>query len=284
MQSDVPGAANATAMLKSYKKVSRWYPALEPAGDAGPAQALGDTVFDADGGRSGYPHYIPEEELEPELDIPPVPDAVLRRGHFNGAWSDWMSDRESASYAPGPGYRDATVVEFPCESDETGADVEAEQLVVTHNRPAESRDRTAEPRKRPAERRKRPAADRDRPAADRDRPAEQRNRPADQADRPTDRASELLDAVTDSESAPHDRSTAKRLFAMAFLIIAILLLAVAGGVALYVLNNHGGTAQSTGTLEGHAGSGPSYRLAAYNEMTATVAIGDHIPAAGSPAG
>ncbi|MFI1912497.1 hypothetical protein [Nocardia sp. NPDC020380] len=271
MQSDVPGAANATAMLKSYKKVSRWYPALEPAGDeAGPAQAHSDTVFDADGGQSGYPHYIPEEELEPELDIPPVPDAVLRRGHFNGAWSDWMSDRESASYTPRLRYRDATVVEFPGEHDETGDDVEAEQLVVTHNRPAESRDRTAEPRKRPAGQRKRPAEDRDRPAG--------------QADRPTDRASELLDAVADSELAPHDRSTAKRLFAMAFLIIAILLLAVAGGVALYVLNNHGGTSQSTGTLEGHAGSGPSYRLAAYNEMTATVAIGDHIPAAGSPAG
>lgn len=276
MQSDVPGAANATAMLKSYKKVSRWYPALEPAGDAGPAQALGDTVFDADGGRSGYPHYIPEEQLEPEFDIPPVPDALLRRGHFNGAWSDWMSDRESASHAARLRYRDATVVEFPCENEEAG-DAEAEQIVVQHNRPAEPHNRPAEPRNRPAEPRKRPAEPRNRLAGE-------RKRPADQPDRIRDRASELLDAVAGTEAGPHDRSTAKRLFALAFLIIAILLLAVAGGVALYVLNNHGGTSQSTGTLEGHAGSGPSYRLAAYNEMTATVAIGDHIPAAGSPAG
>ncbi|WP_067545562.1 hypothetical protein [Nocardia crassostreae] len=209
-------------MLKSYKKVSRWYPALEPAaGEVAPAPVDADDVLDAGDGPARYPHYI-HDDPEPELDIPPVPDSLLRRSHFSGAWSDWMTDRESASGASRLRYRGSTVVEFPWESEE-------------------------------AER------------------------------EPVDRATALLDAVADAPSAPRERSTGRRVFALVFLIVAILLLAVVGGVALYALNSHSDTSQSIGTLNGEVRSGPSDRPAAYNEMTATVVIGDHTPA-GIPAG
>ncbi|WP_459958020.1 hypothetical protein [Nocardia sp. IFM 10818] len=209
-------------MLKSYKKVSRWYPALEPAAqDAAPAPVDAEDVLGDTDGPARYPHYI-HDDPEPELDIPPVPDSVLRRGHFSGAWSDWMADRESASGAPRLRYRGAAVVEFPWESEEDER-------------------------------------------------------------RPVDRASALLDAVGDAPSAPRERSIGRRALALAFLIVAILLLAVVGGVALYALNSHSDTSQSIGTLNGEVRSGPSDRPAAYNEMTATVVIGDHTPA-GIPAG
>ncbi|MBL1076714.1 hypothetical protein JK358_20150 [Nocardia sp. 2] len=211
MQQDVPGAAAPRAMLKSYKKVSRWYPALDPAKDA--PDANGDSGFDAADldpadGPARYPYYI--QDAEPEFDIPPLPESVLRRSHFSGAWSDWMTDRESDSYTPRLRYRESTVLEFPSESDEPG-----------------------EPR--------------------------------------PDRASELLDALDDntSSSGRTERSTGRRLFAIAFLIVAVLLLAVAGGVALYVLNSGGGTAQSLGTLYGATRFVPGGEFAAYNEMTAT---------------
>lgn len=153
----------------------------------------------------------------------------MRRTHFSGAWSDWMTDHESASYTPKLRYRGSTVVEFPGDSEDDGS-------------------------------------------------------------RP-DVASALLDAVDTDASAKTravpvlpDRYRRRRAFALAFLIVAILLLAAAGGVALYVLNSHSGTSQSIGTLGTDPRSGPSDLPAAYNEMTATVAIGDHIPAAGIPAG
>ncbi|WP_067564018.1 hypothetical protein [Nocardia acidivorans] len=221
-------------MLKSYKKVSRWYPALEPVGLDGsapaPADPNGETGFGAADGPARYPHYIHDDE--PELTIPPVPESVLRRTHFSGAWSDWMTDRESASYTPQLRYRGTTVLEFPWEG----------------------------------------AEDDERGPVDRDRP---------------DVASALLDAVAEPDpvkSVSPRQFRRRRLFALLFLIVAILLLVAAGGVALYVLNSHDGTSQSIGTLGGDPRSGPSDRPAAYNEMTATVAIGDHIPTAGIPAG
>lgn len=239
MQHDAPGSTDNRAMLKSYKKLSRWYPALEPAPQGaaaegaapGSADAHGETAFGepltSDDGPARFPHYIRDDE--PDLDFPPVPESVLRRTHFSGAWSDWMTDHESASYTPKLRYRGSTVVEFPGDSEDDGS-------------------------------------------------------------RP-DVASALLDAVDTDASAKTravpvlpDRYRRRRAFALAFLIVAILLLAAAGGVALYVLNSHSGTSQSIGTLGTDPRSGPSDLPAAYNEMTATVAIGDHIPAAGIPAG
>ncbi|MEV6768948.1 hypothetical protein AB0N05_10020 [Nocardia sp. NPDC051030] len=258
MKSDAPGAAGAGGMLKSYKKVSRWYPALEPAPEGtAPDQAQDDSVLDSamldnEGGPARFPHYIREDE--PELDIPPVPESVLRRSHFSGSWSDWMRDRESGSHAPRLRYRapagePATVVEFPWDGEE----------------------------------------DEPRPARDR---SKGRGNPEDRSDTESraqtrtsenDPASALLDAVDDAPE-PRDASTARRAFAIAFLIVAILLLAAAGGVALYVLNSHSGTSQSIGTRAGDAGSGSSAGPAAYNEMTAIAGIGDHGPAASVPAG
>ncbi|MVU77810.1 hypothetical protein GPX89_11210 [Nocardia sp. ET3-3] len=219
MPSDVP----VPGMLKSYKKQSRWYPALDPDDrTSAPEQPENEPAFDDEGGPARFPHYI--QDVEPELDIPPVPESVLRRNHFDGAWSDWVGERgETDSYTPPVRYRGSTVVEFPSDSDETGA--------------ARS-----------------------------------------------DRASELLDALDEEKPARPEPSTRRRLFAFGFLIVAIVLLAIAGGVALYVLNSHGGTAQSTGTPEGGPGSGPIAVVAAYNEMTATAIIGDHGPAVSVPAG
>ncbi|WP_157573840.1 hypothetical protein [Nocardia jejuensis] len=214
-------------MLKSYKRVARWYPALEPStGAAASAPVDGETVFGDEDGHARFPHYIREDE--PEMDIPPVPESVLRRSHFDGSWSDWVTDRESASYAPKLRYRESTVVEFPAEG-EQGSE-----------RPARTRSEDADP------------------------------------------AAARPDAVP-APPTP-DLFRRRRVFALVFLIVAILLLAAAGGVALYVLNSHSGTSQSIGTLWEDAGSGPSVRLAAYNEMTATAVIGDHIPATGIRAG
>ncbi|MEV6066358.1 hypothetical protein AB0L82_07395 [Nocardia sp. NPDC052001] len=218
-------------MLKSYKKVSRWYPALEPMAADGstsaPADANGETVFGGEDGPARFPHYIQDDE--PELEIPPVPESVLKRTHFSGAWSDWMTDRETTSYTPKLRYRDSTVVEFPWEGEQDDA-------------------------------------------------------------RP-DVATALLDAVDTEAEAPARPAPVspaqfrrRRLYALGFLIVAILLLAAAGGVALYVLNSHSGTSQSIGTLGMDSQSGTSDLPAAYNKMTATVAIGDHIPTAGTPAG
>ncbi|MFE3192872.1 hypothetical protein ACFXHA_27945 [Nocardia sp. NPDC059240] len=219
MQSDVP----APGMLKSYKKVSRWYPALDPAAQsAAPEPSDDEPAFEQEAGAARFPHYI--AEADPELDLPPVPESVLRRNHFDGSWSDWMTERgETGSYAPPVRFRGSTVVEFPSDTDE------------------------AEPAS-------------------------------------TDRASELLDAVADEAAAPPERGLRRRFSAIAFLIVAIVLLTIAGGVALYVLNSHGGTAQSTGTPDAGPGSGPIAVAAAYNEMTAPAIIGDHEPAAGVPAG
>lgn len=234
MQRDVPGDTGSGGMLKSYKKVSRWYPALDPAAEPAASGAVetdtgsGDAEFGADTGPARYPHYIQDDE--PELDIPPVPESLLRRNqHFSGAWSDWMTGRETDSYAPRVRYRGATVVEFPSDT-------------------GESAELTA-----PAE-----------PAGD--------------------RASALLDAVDDDPVPPPGNARGRRLLVLAFLIFAVLLLAVVGGVALYVLNSHGGTAQSIGTVAGDARFDSSHAGAAYNEMTATMKIGDHIPAARIPAG
>lgn len=80
MQHDAPGSTDNRAMLKSYKKLSRWYPALEPAPQGaaaegaapGSADAHGETAFGepltSDDGPARFPHYIRDDE--PDLDFP----------------------------------------------------------------------------------------------------------------------------------------------------------------------------------------------------------------------
>ncbi|MFE3703035.1 hypothetical protein ACFXO7_34790, partial [Nocardia tengchongensis] len=80
------------------------------------------------------------------------------------------------------------------------------------------------------------------------------------------------------------RIASRRVSALTLLIVAIVLLAIVGGVAMYVLNSHGGAPQSLGVPGAGAGSGPIAVAAAYNEMTAPAIIGDHGPTAGVPAG
>lgn len=220
MPSDVPAAG----MLKSYKKQSRWYPALDPATPEPPGRdAASETpAFDESAGPARFPHYI--HDTEPEVELPPVPESVLRRNRFDGTWSDWMTATgESGSYTPPPRYRGNTVVEFPTDSGE-------------------------------------PAI----PAID--------------------TSAQWREAVETPEPALAQRLPDRRLLTLAFLIVAIVLLAIVGGVALYVLNSHGGSAQSLGEPGAGAGSHPIAVAAAYNEMTAPAIIGDHGPTAGVPAG
>ncbi|MFF0497004.1 hypothetical protein ACFYU5_11405 [Nocardia aobensis] len=85
-------------MLKPYKEVRRWFPALEPE-HAVPAAAPGesDAVDDeADPGAARYPHYIRDTEPEP-FDIPFADEPATRRSEFVGGWTDWVG-----SHAPGP--------------------------------------------------------------------------------------------------------------------------------------------------------------------------------------
>ncbi|MFE4460792.1 hypothetical protein ACFROC_25845 [Nocardia tengchongensis] len=222
MPSDVPAAG----MLKSYKKVSRWYPALDPAvpEPSGPEHAPAQPAFDESAGPARFPHYI--HDAEPEVELPPVPESV-RRNHFDGSWSDWMTERETTgTYTPPPRYRGNTVVEFPSGSGEPGASAGHHATQWT--------DTLAEPE-------------------------------------PT-----LAEHIT--------RIASRRVSALTLLIVAIVLLAIVGGVALYVLNSHGGAPQSLGVPGAGAGSGPIAVAAAYNEMTAPAIIGDHGPTAGVPAG
>ncbi|MBO0853363.1 MAG: hypothetical protein J2P18_06300 [Nocardia sp.] len=84
-------------MLKSYKSVQRWYPALEPEYAVPPLGSVDSEPVDEDGDAAAprYPHYIRDTEPEP-FDIPFTGEPATRRSEFFGGWSDWV-DR-----APGP--------------------------------------------------------------------------------------------------------------------------------------------------------------------------------------
>lgn len=241
MQSDVPTAG----MLKSYKKVSRWYPALDPVSDTAPESSGSAASFDDEDRPARFPYYIHDDE-EPELEIPPVPDSFLRRSHFSGAWSDWMTGRDSSDLAAPARSRDSTVLEFPWGS--------AEDDSESH----------------PAHLPRHPAG----------------HTPAPDRSTLTDRASALLDAVADYDpaAARADIYRRRRLFALGLLIVAIVLLILVFGIALYALNSHGGASQSIGVPVGAARFDPVAAPSAYNEMTATATIGHHARAAGIPAG
>lgn len=118
-------------MLKSYKKLDRWYGPLEPQGaDSSPEWADGSaesTPASVDG-PARYPDYIPADEIDPEDVVPPrvrtrSAESVAeptelsgRRSGFTGGWSDWVTDPESDSAD------DGDLVPFPWpDSDEPPA-------------------------------------------------------------------------------------------------------------------------------------------------------------------
>ena len=107
-------------MLKPYKEVQRWYPALEPDHGA-PAQVPGesDAVDDeADPGAPRYPHYIRDTEPEP-FEIPFADEPATRRSEFIGGWADWVG-----THAPGPDddYPDSEGAVVPFSRDDEPGD------------------------------------------------------------------------------------------------------------------------------------------------------------------
>ncbi|MCC3312757.1 hypothetical protein [Nocardia africana] len=85
-------------MLKPYKEVQRWFPALEPE-HAVPTAAPGESEAvddEAEPGAARYPHYIRDTEPEP-FDIPFADEPATRRSEFVGGWTDWVG-----GHAPGP--------------------------------------------------------------------------------------------------------------------------------------------------------------------------------------
>lgn len=111
-------------MLKSYKKLDRWYDPLEPQdADSAPERTnnsvTSDTVSADDGGAARYPDYISADEIAPEDMVPTrvrtrSAESVVeptelseRRSGFTGGWSDWVTD-------PEPGAADdGDLVQFP---------------------------------------------------------------------------------------------------------------------------------------------------------------------------
>ncbi|PXX57806.1 hypothetical protein DFR70_11636 [Nocardia tenerifensis] len=99
-------------MLKSYKELSRWYAALEPATAPVP-QGAPDAMPEDEDGPARYPHYI--------RDDPEIPaDLPAQRSEFTGGWSDWVGR------APGPDDdyvpREADLVRFPWPDDDDDDD------------------------------------------------------------------------------------------------------------------------------------------------------------------
>ncbi|QDP80268.1 hypothetical protein FOH10_17675 [Nocardia otitidiscaviarum] len=108
MPHDAPRSAE---MLKSYKKMSRWYPALPPEDGAGAEDAHVAPVFGDDGGTGGFPHYIRDDDVEV---VPPVDESLFRRSHYTGRWSDWVTDRAPAFRLR---ERPADLLPFPADLD-----------------------------------------------------------------------------------------------------------------------------------------------------------------------
>ena len=105
-------------MLKPYKEVQRWFPALEPehavpVSDTGESDAVDD---EAEPGAARYPHYIRDTEPEP-FDIPFADGPATGRSEFVGGWSDWVGN-----HAPGPEddypAREGEVVRLPQDYDD----------------------------------------------------------------------------------------------------------------------------------------------------------------------
>lgn len=229
MTNDVPRSAE---MLKSYKKMSRWYPALEPeTGDGtGTDDAHAVSAFGAEDRAAGFPYYIRDEEVEV---VPPVDESMFRRSQYTGRWSDWVTDR-APEFTPRE--RAAALLPFPSEVDtDRDLDGESDTDHADSDAPVDTdAELTTSEEQRPARKAKRPARREKRPA---------RGESAD--------AAEILDTPRRSEAAAASaKFRRRRLVALAAVLIAVLLLALAGGVALFVLHSHGAAAQSVGTMVG----------------------------------
>ncbi|BCK55186.1 hypothetical protein [Nocardia wallacei] len=186
-------------MLKSYKDLARWYPALDPpAAAARPPVRERPSFTDesAGGGAARYPHYIRETEPEP-FAIAFGDEPATSPSEFTGGWTDWVGD-----HAPGPDddypERPGAVVRFPWddEADDAAAD---------------------EPRRAPADAEPLGRIGRDGPGA-----AASPYRPGTLRARPSPWRVAIV------------------------LTVAVLLLAVAGACALYLLHFRGGATHSNG--------------------------------------
>ncbi|MGW0179394.1 hypothetical protein [Nocardia sp. NPDC003345] len=122
-------------MLKSYKKLDRWYGPLEPEGEGDAdtaARAAGrDIAAGPDEGPARYPDYIPEAGSASAAPAPDPAPAELsgRRSDFTGGWSDWVD-------APTRD-RDGDVVRFPWPDDD-----EIDEPARIGRTPARLRDAT----------------------------------------------------------------------------------------------------------------------------------------------
>ncbi|MEU6558448.1 hypothetical protein [Nocardia nova] len=227
-------------MLKPYKEVQRWFPALEPEHAVPvPDPAESDAVDDeSEPGAARYPHYIRDTEPEP-FDIPFADGPATGRAEFVGGWSDWVGD-----HAPGPDDdyppRAGEVVRLPQDYD----------------------DARARGRRRPRSiRATGDDAEESHAAAGGDGGEDYEN--GDYAD-DSDGTEWILPSRGDLDDtgdggsgrvvrrAPGAASPALRdyvrpspLRVTVVLVIAVLLLAIAGGFALYLLRSGGTVKQST---------------------------------------
>ncbi|MCX4091150.1 hypothetical protein [Nocardia sp. alder85J] len=90
-------------MLKSYKDLRRWYPAMEPPSAAPRASARAQRAVESvpvvDDGAPRFPHYIRDTEPEP-FNIPFPDQTGARRSEFTGGWADWVVDPRAADDRP----------------------------------------------------------------------------------------------------------------------------------------------------------------------------------------
>ncbi|WP_280459184.1 hypothetical protein [Nocardia carnea] len=84
-------------MLKSYKKLDRWYDPLTPEGDSAavdrPAgRSEPEIAAAADDGPARYPDYIAEAGSASATPDPAPAELSGRRSEFTGGWSDWVDE------------------------------------------------------------------------------------------------------------------------------------------------------------------------------------------------
>ncbi len=103
-------------MLKSYKKLDRWYGPLEPEGDSGavgrPAGRSEPEVAGAadDDGPARYTDYIAEAGSASAAPDPAPAELSGRRSEFTGGWSDWVDEPA--------GERDGDLLRLPWPDDD----------------------------------------------------------------------------------------------------------------------------------------------------------------------
>lgn len=103
-------------MLKSYKKLDRWYDPLEPEGESGtadrPAGPSEPEVAGADDetGPARYPDYIAGAGSASAAPDQAPAELSGRRSDFTGGWSDWVDEPA--------GERDGDLLRLPWPGDE----------------------------------------------------------------------------------------------------------------------------------------------------------------------